>query len=799
MAASKDPLDEIGDDPEVLRQEKEAYKQTLILKVDPNKGVEDNEQNFQKTMENFCEYLRPEMEKALQKETERQAEKDEDEKLALRWVPPDDFGAQGDFRTVHISYSYERERLGMKIGVPGHPAPALERWRERKAVEARAQDWTEQQMSLDQVLAQEYDTVEEEEEAIIKCLAIKYQEIDKKNSEIVNANADDNPRARAMALARTRHRPLLGAVVGPQHSMWSILTHKFPRADLFMPPKVEQGDTVVPQIRGTDVFAWQRGRTRRAETMKSMERQIAAAENPGGVHPHVLRLQKEDVDRCHEFIQKVLAGLDPDASGEQVASKGKAKKEAKARAKAAKQKAAAKGTRIDSKDRPRPDSEAGIALAKASAEARVRKAEKKRRLEAKEAKRAVRAGQEAARLRDEAEAEVRIKAEKEAEAERLRKASWFKLPSLFRSKKGGGDSDSDEDSSDDETGGQKSKEEVAAGEAKEKTDSFKAGLHKSKIKNPAQWAKAYRAQYPELIPKGKEADVEAWMNEAKESTETYASRLERKRSELREAVTEEPAKFLVQADFVRKASEGDLEGVCLCFLQEDPPLDPDESVEHGTTPLFVAFKTLLEVEKSLKSMESQIAKGSKAIKRAIELNEEFREDLERVVHTLVVKGADCDLVESGGDHSPSWHLLHYCASFNAGRRASMLLKHGCAADVQDDHGRTPLHEAAKKNSLSVLDCLLRCGARVDSRDSAGNSPLMLAAAEGLTTACRALLLAGANKDALNRDLKSPSDLAHEKKHYRALHAISSFFIGKVSLQRLLGEIESDYKKEKKKK
>jgi hypothetical protein len=120
-----DSLEE--DDPEVVKEREREFKKTLEVHYDPNLGAEENEENFQRTMANFCEYLRPEYERALERERQVQLTKYDDEEIAARaWIPGDEFGADGDFRSIAIAYSYQREILTRKIGVPGHPAPALQ-------------------------------------------------------------------------------------------------------------------------------------------------------------------------------------------------------------------------------------------------------------------------------------------------------------------------------------------------------------------------------------------------------------------------------------------------------------------------------------------------------------------------------------------------------------------------------------------------------------------------------------------------------------------------------------------------
>jgi len=59
-------------------------------------------------------------------------------------------------------------------------------------VEEKAKEWTEvQTKTMDEVLAAEYDSVEDEEDAIIKLLAVKYQNIENRKKEIMGATIQD--------------------------------------------------------------------------------------------------------------------------------------------------------------------------------------------------------------------------------------------------------------------------------------------------------------------------------------------------------------------------------------------------------------------------------------------------------------------------------------------------------------------------------------------------------------------------------------------------------------------------------
>jgi ankyrin repeat protein len=61
------------------------------------------------------------------------------------------------------------------------------------------------------------------------------------------------------------------------------------------------------------------------------------------------------------------------------------------------------------------------------------------------------------------------------------------------------------------------------------------------------------------------------------------------------------------------------------------------------------------------------------------------------------------------------------------------------------HGQTPLHIAAARGHVPVVELLLRADpAAMDAGDEAGRAPLHVAAAGGVDAVCAALLRAGAS-------------------------------------------------------
>jgi DNA repair exonuclease SbcCD ATPase subunit len=245
-----DPLDDEEEDPAVAKARLKAYKNTLVVHEDPSKGVEENEENFQETMLRFCDYLKPEIEVAIKEVEKEELGRSYDALVARTWIPPDEFGARGDMRSVSISYSQQREDIMSKIGIPGHPAPALERWIERKIVEEEKKDWTHFELKEEDILNAEYDTVEEEEEAIIKLLSQKYVKIEKIKREI---HGQESKKDEKQALQQIGKRQGAVPVIGNDYAMWDVTRHRFPKAPLNFPRTVSEGDSVLPNRFGEDV------------------------------------------------------------------------------------------------------------------------------------------------------------------------------------------------------------------------------------------------------------------------------------------------------------------------------------------------------------------------------------------------------------------------------------------------------------------------------------------------------------------------------------------------------------------
>ena len=70
-------------------------------------------------------------------------------------------------------------------------------------------------------------------------------------------------------------------------------------------------------------------------------------------------------------------------------------------------------------------------------------------------------------------------------------------------------------------------------------------------------------------------------------------------------------------------------------------------------------------------------------------------------------------------------------------------------NIQDILGRTPLHQAAAKGNLEIIECLIRFGADINAKTISGETPLMKAIAFYQTEAAKLLLRYGADPEMLN--------------------------------------------------
>jgi len=108
----------------------------------------------------------------------------------------------------------------------------------------------------------------------------------------------------------------------------------------------------------------------------------------------------------------------------------------------------------------------------------------------------------------------------------------------------------------------------------------------------------------------------------------------------------------------------------------------------------------------------------------------------------------------GFHHETKTTALHV-ASANGNVESMLALIDDAGADVNaaDEHGSTPLHEAAHYNRAEALKLLVAKNATLDLRDKQARTPLFVAAFYGHAAAIKTLAAAGAHLDAAHGDEK----------------------------------------------
>ena len=133
--------------------------------------------------------------------------------------------------------------------------------------------------------------------------------------------------------------------------------------------------------------------------------------------------------------------------------------------------------------------------------------------------------------------------------------------------------------------------------------------------------------------------------------------------------------------------------------------------------------------------------------------------------------------------------LHFAVQMN--RKKSILLlcklmtmqnnnntieeKNNKGINIPDILGRTPLHQAAAKGDLEIIECLIKYGADVNAKTISGETPLMKAIAFYQTEAGRLLLKFGADPEMKNNVTgKSCLNQVYESKNDELIQIVNKF-------------------------
>ncbi|KFW00485.1 Ankyrin repeat domain-containing protein 6, partial [Eurypyga helias] len=115
--------------------------------------------------------------------------------------------------------------------------------------------------------------------------------------------------------------------------------------------------------------------------------------------------------------------------------------------------------------------------------------------------------------------------------------------------------------------------------------------------------------------------------------------------------------------------------------------------------------------------------------------------------------------------------LHLAAHKGHLHVVQVLLKAGCDLDIQDDGDQTALHRAAVTGNIDVIAALIQEGCALDRQDKDGNTALHEACWHGFSQSAKALVRAGANVLARNKAGNTPLHLACQNSHSQSTRVL----------------------------
>ncbi|XP_017732285.1 PREDICTED: ankyrin repeat domain-containing protein 6 isoform X2 [Rhinopithecus bieti] len=135
----------------------------------------------------------------------------------------------------------------------------------------------------------------------------------------------------------------------------------------------------------------------------------------------------------------------------------------------------------------------------------------------------------------------------------------------------------------------------------------------------------------------------------------------------------------------------------------------------------------------------------------------YKGQTENVVQ-LINKGAKVAVTKHG--RTP----LHLAANKGHLPVVQILLKAGCDLDVQDDGDQTALHRATVVGNTEIITALIHEGCALDRQDKDGNTALHEASWHGFSQSAKLLVKAGANVLAKNKAGNTALHLACQNSH-----------------------------------
>ncbi|XP_053143357.1 ankyrin repeat domain-containing protein 6 isoform X3 [Hemicordylus capensis] len=142
----------------------------------------------------------------------------------------------------------------------------------------------------------------------------------------------------------------------------------------------------------------------------------------------------------------------------------------------------------------------------------------------------------------------------------------------------------------------------------------------------------------------------------------------------------------------------------------------------------------------------------------------YKGQVDNVVQ-LINKGAKVAVTKHG--RTP----LHLAAYKGHLRVVQVLLKAGCDVDLQDDGDQTALHRATVVGNTDIIAALIHEGCALDRQDKDGNTALHEASWHGFSQSAKLLVKAGANVLARNKAGNTPLHLACQNSHSQSVRVL----------------------------